>query len=160
MTDARKILEEYVATGKVMQLATVGGDGAPVVCNLWFASAFDPDRLWFISRPARVHCVNLRAEPRVAGAVLAIELEELGQDVTGVTFQGVARELPVTGIEEQIAAYTARWPRATRAIDPARMLSGEAHHRVYQIDVTSWILFDEQRFDPNPRVPVEAHTAA
>lgn len=159
MADARKLLVDYAASGKVLQLATVAGDGAPVVCNLWYASAFDPDRLWFISRPAREHCANLRAEPRVAGAVLAIDLDELGQDVAGVSFTGLARELPTTGIDDQIGAYVRRWPRAARAIDPARLAAGETHHRVYEIEVTGWVLFDEVHFADQPRRVVVAQRA-
>ncbi len=108
MAETRDLLEEYIATGKAMQLATLRGDGAPVVCNLWYASAFRPDRLYFISRPAREHCVNLRTDPRVAGAILAIELAEVGQAVRRVSFTGAARELPTTGIEEQIRVYAGR----------------------------------------------------
>jgi uncharacterized protein YhbP (UPF0306 family) len=160
MGDARDVLEAYVTAGKVMQLATLTGQGAPVVCNLWYASAMDPDRLWFISRPAREHCANLRADARVAGAILAIELDELGQAVSGVSFTGLARELPTTGIDTQIQTYTSRWPRAARAVDPVRLAVGQTHHRMYQIDVTGWVLFDEANFPDQPRRAVAAHPPA
>ncbi len=74
MADVRELLEAYVHMGKVMQLATLDEHGDPYVNNLWFADAFSPDRLYFISRPTRVHCENVRQRGRVAGAVLAIEL--------------------------------------------------------------------------------------
>jgi uncharacterized protein YhbP (UPF0306 family) len=150
----RDLLEEYVAAGKVMQLATLDPDGAPVVCHLWYAHGFRPDRLWFISRPARAHCVNLRRDPRVAGTILAIELDAVGQAVRGVSFTGSARELPTTGVEEQIRAYAGRWPTAANAIDPARLAAGHTHHRIYQIDVTGWVLYDEEHFRSQPRQPV------
>ena len=158
MPDARTVLEEQVGTGKVMQLATIGSDGAPYVCNVWYASAFTPDRLWFISRPTRFHCANIRADGRVAGAILAIEIDALGQAVQGVSFKGVARELPTTGINEQIGQYVTRWPKAANAIDPGRLASGEAHHRVYEIAITDWVLFDEANFaaDPRREVPVRS----
>lgn len=159
MADARALLTEYVADGKALQLATLDPTGAPTVCNLWFASGFDPDRLWFISRPAREHCANLRRDPRVAGAVLAIELESLGQAVRGVSFTGAAAELPTSGIDDAIAAYAGRWPAAADAIDPGRLARGETHHRVYQIEVTSWILYDEANFRGDPRQPVPAGRA-
>ena len=154
--EPRDLLEEYVATGKAMQLATLRDDGAPVVCNLWYAYRFAPDRLWFISRPAREHCANLRRDPRVAGAILAIELSDVGQAVRGVSFTGEAVELPVTGIEEQIGHYAGRWPRAAAAIDPARMAAGQTHHRVYEVAVTGWVLYDEANFKGSPRQPVDA----
>ncbi|TQS45627.1 pyridoxamine 5'-phosphate oxidase family protein [Cryptosporangium phraense] len=153
MEDARTLLEDYVRSGKVIQLATLDATGAPVVCNLWFASEFGPDRIWFMSRPNREHCVNLRSDPRVAGAILAIELEGIEQDVRGVTFSGQARELPTTGIDEQIAGYTSRWPDA---IDPVAMAADPDGHHLYEITVSRWVLFDEQYYPDQPRQPVPA----
>jgi uncharacterized protein YhbP (UPF0306 family) len=156
MAEPRDLLEEYVAAGKALQLATLRGDGAPVVCNLWYAYGFAPDRFWFISRPGREHCANLRADARVAGAILAIELDEVGQAVRGVSLTGRAVELPTTGIDEQIAAYAGRWPRAAQAIDPQRLAAGQTHHRVYEIAVDEWVLYDEENFRGQPRQPVPA----
>jgi uncharacterized protein YhbP (UPF0306 family) len=155
VADLREMLADYVRAGKVMQLSTLDGDGAPYVSNLWFASAFDPDRLYFISRPNRAHCANIRLRDRVAGAILAIELHDLGQAVRGVTFTGTAEELPTLGIDDQIGVYVRRWPSAARAIDPHRLASGEAHHRLYEIRVTGWVLYDEENFRTDPRQPVD-----
>jgi len=153
----RQLLDEYVSQAKVMQLATTDTDGAPVVCNLWFASGLRPDRLWFISRENRVHCENLRDRPRVAGSVLDTVLDELGgTPVRGVTFTGTAQQLPTTGIDEQIEAYLSRWPKANNAIDPKRLASGETHHRVYEIAIDGWILYDEIGSPKSPRQPVPA----
>jgi Pyridoxamine 5'-phosphate oxidase len=157
--DARKLLEDYVRTGKVIQLATLDPTGAPVVCNLWFASAFAPDRIWFMSRPQREHCVNLRSDPRVAGAILAIELEGIEQDVRGVTFTGQARELPTVGIDEQIAGFAGRWPEVADAIEPAALAADLTPHRLYEITVSRWVLFDEQYYPDQPRQPVPAQRA-
>jgi uncharacterized protein YhbP (UPF0306 family) len=156
VAELRELLEAYVRTGKVMQLSTLDEQGAPYVNNLWFASAFRPDRLYFISRPNRVHCENVRARSRVAGAILAIELEGLGQAVRGVTFTGTAAELPTTGIDAQIGVYVGRWPEAAKAIDPARLAAGETHHRLYEVTVASWILYDEANFRADPRQSVDA----
>jgi uncharacterized protein YhbP (UPF0306 family) len=156
MGQPRDLLEEYVAAGKAVQLATLDSGGAPVVCNLWYAYDFAPDRLWFISRPVRRHCANLRADPRVGGAILAIELDEVGQAVRGVSFTGLARELPTTGIDEQIRTYAGRWPTAARAIDPERLAEGETHHRVYEVAVTGWVLYDEEHFREQPRQEIDA----
>ncbi|WP_018350197.1 pyridoxamine 5'-phosphate oxidase family protein [Longispora albida] len=154
MGDARQILEDYVSGAKVMQLATVTEDGSPVVCNVWFASTLSPDKLYFISRPAREHSANIRRDGRVAGSILDIELDELGQEVRGVTYTGTARELPATGVDTEIGVFAGRWPRAARAIDAARMAAGTNHHRIYEVTVTGWILFDEENFADQPRQPV------
>ncbi len=127
-----------------------------MVCNPWYAYGLARDRLWFISRPTHAHCVNLRRDPRVGGAILAIELDQVGQPVRGVSFTGTGRQLPTTGVEAQIAAYTGRWPTAANAIDPARLAAGQTHHRIYQIGIASWVLYDEQHFRADPRQPVPA----
>jgi uncharacterized protein YhbP (UPF0306 family) len=155
VADPRELLEDYVRNGKVMQLSTLDGHGDPYVNNLWFASTVNPDRLYFISRPDRLHCEYVRERPRVAGAILAIELTAPDQKVRGVTFTGTAVELPKVGIDAQIGVYSGRWPQTANAIDPVRMAAGETHHRVYEVRVLSWVLYDEENFKP-PRQPVQA----
>ncbi|GAA4904880.1 pyridoxamine 5'-phosphate oxidase [Stackebrandtia albiflava] len=156
MADARRMLEEYVSQAKVMQLATTAPTGHPAICHLWFASALRPDRLWFISRHDREHCANLRARPQVAGAVLNTTLDELGgTPVRGVTFTGTARQLPTTGVDVQVSAYLARWPKAVNAIDVERLAKEEVHHRIYEIAVDGWVLFDELESKP-PKQEVAA----
>ncbi len=71
-----------------------------------------------------------------------------------MTFTGHALELPVSGIDAQIEVYVNRWPEAAKAIDPVRMANGETHHRLYEINVHSWILYDEVNFRADPRQPV------
>lgn len=156
MSEARRVLADYLASAKVMQLATLDATGAPAACNLWFAWSLAPDRLYFISRPNRYHCENIRNDPRVAGALLAIALENPSQKVRGVAFTGQGRELPTTGIDDAIGVYAGRWPEVARAIDPQRLASGEAHHRVYEIAVTGWVLYDEENFSGSPRQEIPA----
>jgi uncharacterized protein YhbP (UPF0306 family) len=156
MADPRELLTAYVATGKVMQLSTLDDDGGPYVSNLWFASTFHPDRLSFISRPHRQHCRNIRLRQRVAGAILAIELDDPSQPVRGATFTGLATELPIHDIDPQIGVYVRRWPSAASAIDPVRMAAGQAHHRLYEIRVEGWVLYDEINFRGAPRQLVDA----
>jgi hypothetical protein len=76
--------------------------------------------------------------------------------VSGVTFTGTAVELPTTGIDQQITAYATRWPKAANAIDPGRLARGETHHRLYEIRVDNWILFDEEHFPNAPRTEIPA----
>ncbi len=157
MADLRELLRDYVRAGKAMQLATIDEHGHPYVNNLWFASSFAPDRLYFISRPTRLHSDNIRRRPRVAGAVLAIALDGLGQPVRGVTFTGTAAELATTGVDGPVGVYLSRWPAAGAAIDPQRLAAGQTHHRIYEIVVDGWVLYDEENFRADPRQPVDAH---
>jgi hypothetical protein len=151
MATAREVLELYVADGKVMQLATLRADGSPAVSNVWYDAHFGPDLLRFISRNDRHHSVDIRADERVAGGIVAIRLDALGQAVRGVTFTGTARELPTVGVDAEIGAFAGRWPAAATAIAPDTLAAGETPTRLYEVAVTEWVLFDEVNFPDQPR---------
>ncbi|WP_199565822.1 pyridoxamine 5'-phosphate oxidase family protein [Spongiactinospora rosea] len=151
----RELLEQYVASGKVMQVATVNEAGSPQVCTVWYQPEFRPDRLRWISRHDREHSRAIAANPQVAGAIVAIPLDALGQVVQGVSFHGRARELPVQGVEDEIQAFIARWPAAAAAFEA--MATGGAT-RLYEVAVDAWVLFDEEHF-PAPGNPRQSITA-
>lgn len=156
MPNERAILEQYVHAGKLMQLASLGSDGAPAVCNVWYDAHFTPDVLRFISRYDRQHSQNIRVDSRVAGGIIAMTLEELGQTARGVTFTGSARELPTCGIEREIAAFVARWPHAEAALNPGKLARGELATRLYEVTIGRWVLFDEENFPKQPRQVIKA----
>lgn len=156
MPNARELLEQYVSNGKLMQLATLGSDGSPAVCNVWYDFSFAPDALRFISRNDRHHSVNVRRDERIAGSIIAIDLEGLGQTVRGVTYTGRCRELPITGIEQQVAQFLQRWPAAIGAIEPEKLARNATASRLYEVVVQEWVLFDEQHFPNQPRQVIEA----
>jgi uncharacterized protein YhbP (UPF0306 family) len=155
---SRDILEDYVSGGQLMQVATLTSpDTVPGLCSVWYDAHFGPDLVRFISRHDRQHSRAIRADPRVAGAIVAIPLTGLGQVARGVTFTGRAHELPLLGIDQQISDFCRRWPKAHPAIDPAKLAAGETSSRLYEIGVTEWVLFDEQNFPQQPRQIIPAH---
>jgi hypothetical protein len=156
MPNERALLEHYVRAGKLMQLASLNSDGSPVVCNVWYDAHFAPDVLRFISRYNRQHSQNVRIDGRVGGSIIALTLEGLGQTVRGVTFIGVARELPTCGVDGEVAAFVARWPRAEAALHPGKLAYGETPTRLYEVAVAEWVLFDEANFPEQPRRVIEA----
>ena len=156
MPNERALLEHYVQAGKLMQLASLNSDGSPAVCNVWYDAHFAPDVLRFISRYNRQRSQNIRIDGRVAGSIIAVPLEGLGQTVRGATFTGVARELPTCGIDREVAAFVARWPRAEAALHPEKLAHGEIPTRLYEVTVAEWVLFDEANFPEQPRRIIEA----
>lgn len=158
MPTERELLEEYVAAGSLMQVATLDAGGRPEVCNVWYDPHLgDRDVLRFISRHDRNHSGNIRIRPDVAGSIVAIALEGLGQTVArAVTFKGTARQLPTDGVDAEANAFLARWPAAHDAIDPGRLARGDTPSRLYEITVTEWVLFDEANFPDQPRRPIPA----
>lgn len=160
MASARHLLEEYVRSGKLMQVATLTSDGSPAVCNVWYDAHFQPDVLRFISRHDRHHSEHIRNDARVAGSIIAIPLDALGQQVRGVTFTGRARELPCLGIDAEIDLFTRRWPASTAALNPDALARAETPIRLYDISVNEWVLFDEANFPEEPRKVIAGVAAA
>ena len=156
--NARMILEEYVCSGMLMQLATLCDDGSPSICNVWYSALFRPDRMYFISRHDRVHSANISRDGRVAGSIIAIPLTGLGQTARGVTFDGIACELGANA-EGEIEAFLQRWPRARNVVTAERIARDETPSRLYRIQVTSWVLFDEENFPESPRQSFPAISA-
>lgn len=155
METARNLLEEYVSSGKLMQVATVSDTGHPGLCHVWYYAQFRPDRLYFISRRDRAHSANIRRDERVAGGVVAIPLTGLGQKVRGVTFTGRAAEFGAE-VRDQLEAFLARWPNARKTITTERVARDDTPSRLYEIRVDEWVLFDEQAFPDSPRRTISA----
>lgn len=154
MPAERALVEEYVAAGKLMQVATVGRDGGPAVCSVWYEAAFRPDKLTFLSQRDRHHSENIRNHGRVAGAIVDIELQGAGQQVRGVSFKGHAIEITVgehTLGAEALGRYLRRWPIMELAVESGALDPGETQACFYQIDVYEWVLFDQVNYPDDPR---------
>ncbi|MEV4098140.1 pyridoxamine 5'-phosphate oxidase family protein [Streptosporangium saharense] len=151
MTTARVLLQEYVASGSLMQVATLTDEGDPQVCSVWYDPHFAPDVLRWISRHDRAHSQAITKDTRVAGAIVAIPLDGLGQTVRGVSFTGQARQLPTEGIDREITDFVTRWPAAAGALDREKLAAGHTPTRLYEVAVTEWVLFDEENFPDQPR---------
>lgn len=141
----RKILEAYVASGTLMQVATISRSGDPAVCHVWYDYSFRPDRLRFMSRNDRDHSQNIRLNGRTAGGIVAIELTGLGQSVRGLTFKGTASELSPAECDDEAASFIRRWPAAESS------LTRTSSSRLYEVRVSEWVLFDEENFPSEPR---------
>lgn len=146
----RQLLTKYVTTGKLMQVASIDADGMPMLCHVWYAATFSPDRLYFISRHDRDHSVNIRANSQVSGGIVAIELTGLGQKVQGVTFKGTATQLPIENLDASLALFHDRWPAARNIINSVNLVNGETPSRLYEIRISEWRLFDDKNFPSDP----------
>jgi uncharacterized protein YhbP (UPF0306 family) len=155
MTSERKLLEDYVASGTLMQVATISEMCDPSVCNVWYHAEFYPDRLYFLSPRDCEHSANIRANGRVAGSIVSIPLTGLGQKVRGVSFKGVAWELE-SGAQEEVRSFLSRWPRAQETISAEDLAYATAPSRLYEIIVREWVLFDEENYPQSPRRPILA----
>jgi Pyridoxamine 5'-phosphate oxidase len=152
----RDLLISEVQAGRLMQVATLDPSGQPLLCHVWYAATFAPDRLLFISRATREHSTHIRTDARTAGAIVAEVPAALGATVRGVTFTGTATELPPVGIDIQIATFLHRWPQAEGHLTTQALQEATPPGRLYEIAVTTWVLFDEEHYPDQPRRPLPA----
>ncbi|MBC7836929.1 pyridoxamine 5'-phosphate oxidase family protein [Acetobacteraceae bacterium] len=143
--DLRKLIEEYLAESKLMQLAT-SKNNQPWVCNVYFA--FDESlNLYWISRPNRRHSGELRENEKVAGTI--VHSPDPKNPGRGIQFQGIAKE--ITDKEEMRVAmkfYAERYGMSPERVEA--LISGADGHLPYKITPTKYVLFDELNFPDNP----------
>lgn len=137
----------------MMQLATCV-DGQPWCCTLYFAHD-NQHNLYFVSLDTTRHVVELKKNPKVAGAVALPHT--YGEMVHGVQFEGVAREIAdPEELRTCAEAYAERFNRYTLAND---ILNGIIPSKLYQIKPTSFVLFDQAHYPDNPRQTWELNPA-
>jgi uncharacterized protein YhbP (UPF0306 family) len=148
--DETVLLREYISAGKLMQVASQDPDNKPWLFHVWYAQNSQLE-LIFASNVARLHSNYIKNSPSVAGGIIAIDLEGLGQKVRGVTFVGDAHECAGQELEEAHETYAARWPNAQELFPLAKIKSGGSPMRMYKITPTQFILFDEDNYRDQPK---------
>ena len=85
----RKLIDQYLERATIMQVAS-SHDDQPWVCSVYFAHDNSLNLYW-ISLPTRRHSQEIEMNEKVAGTIVIPHT--FGDDVRGLQFQGVAREL-------------------------------------------------------------------
>lgn len=147
---ASKVLRAHLTEGKLMQLATVSPQGIPWLCHVWYAVDEDLD-LIFTSKATRRHSGEIRASGRVAGGIVGIPLEGLGQKVQGVTFEGEATETSGQSLRRAYSTYATRWPQFAHMVALADIEAEVGESRLYRIRPSTYVVFDELAFPGEPR---------
>ncbi len=134
-------VKEFVAKGKLMQLATCS-DEQPWVINCWYT--FDDDfNFYFISGTIRRHTKELIKNPKVAFTITPhYPLDKLGQRVQGVSFEGIAEEVSGFGLTDAFDNFTSKWELATKHISIANIKNGVGS-KLYKIRATKLTWIDE-----------------
>ena len=149
-SSAREAILRQVHCGKLLQLATQTAHG-PRLCQVWYAAEPDGSRLFFISRVDRHHSRDLEVDDRVAGAIVAMDLDGPGQAIQGVTLTGAARRAQSHEVADVHAAYLAKWPRARANWPLDRVAAETSLVQMYVVRVIEYVLFDEINFRGDPR---------
>lgn len=145
--DLRKLIQEYLEKARLMQVST-SKDNKPWTCSVYFA--YDEDlNLYWISLPTTRHSQELRENEHVAGTIVLPHTP--GEDVRGLQFEGVAKEITTTdkGFEHALLTYAKRM--GMKEERQKEITNGTDGHAVYMIDPTSFVLFDTLNFPNNPR---------
>lgn len=109
----------------------------PWVCEVHFA--YDDDlNLYFVSTPARRHSQEIAANPNVAGNI--VTQHDLGEAVRGVYFEGAAKQLADADENGPVfKLYDQRFDKGAWLKQEFQSATG---HRLYQITVSNFYLFD------------------
>lgn len=147
--DAEKLIQKYLRTKHVMQLATVR-EGQPWCCNVHYW-ADDDANLYWISTEARRHSQEIRDDQRVAAAI-AVQTDEevVGTPVIGIQVEGDAETIDdpneVKRILRQYFDYHNKPEQLYEDI-----LSGKNPYNLYRLKPRLYVLFDVQNFPDDPR---------
>jgi uncharacterized protein YhbP (UPF0306 family) len=144
------LLHEYLREGKLMQIATTDGADSVWLAHCWYA-VDDQLRLIFLSREDRVHSQHILRGSGVAGGIIAIDLEGLGQKIRGVTFAGKAELASDDVLDEAYETYSARWPQVQQMVTPNEIRARRTPNRIWRVRPTTYVLFDEVNFPDEPR---------
>ncbi|MDX6269288.1 MAG: hypothetical protein QOD28_511 [Acidobacteriota bacterium] len=146
----RELVLEYLRSGKVLHLASLSND-TMWMCHVWYAVGGGPEEIIFTSNKSRRHSRDIRNNSVVAGGVVAIDLEELGQKVRGLSFEGRAEETTGDAMERAYNLYAKRWPQVKKMFTAKQIRSDATDMRMYRVQLTRVVLFDEVNFPDNPR---------
>jgi uncharacterized protein YhbP (UPF0306 family) len=146
---ALKHVVDFLEKGKLMQVATAK-DNQPWIINCWYT--FDKDfNFYFISGTQRRHILELLENSKVACTITPhYILEELGQKVQGLHFEGVAEEVSGFGLTDVFNNFTAKWKIAKNHISIDKIKQGIGS-KLYCVKATKLVWFDEVNFPDNPR---------
>ena len=144
--DLKKLIKDYLAEAKMMQLAT-SIDDQPWICNVWFAADDDMNIYWFSSTTRR-HSKEVLKNNKVAAAMVMAQTP--ADTPRGLQLQGLAEELSdKEDIEKAISVYK------DRIFDMEtinELMEDDARpHKFYKIKPTQFVLFDMVNFPENSR---------
>lgn len=143
--DVKKLIEEYLAEARLLQVATMVND-QPWVCTVYFAH--DPQlNLYWLSKPNRRHSKELAKNPHAAGAIVLPHTP--GDKVRGLQLQGTVEEITEPAkLHREFKHYGERF----KTMDELpKIISGENKHHLYKLKPTLIVLFDEVNFPDQPR---------
>jgi ribonuclease HI/uncharacterized protein YhbP (UPF0306 family) len=141
---AEEYVDEFLALGTVMQLAT-SRENVPWISTVYFV-ADDERNIYWLSLPGRRHSEEVVDNPRVAVAI-AIKQD---MPVIGIQAEGLVAIVDDAAIVEKIlASYVKKYDGAGKEFHQ-RFVEGKNKHQLYKLTPSSMVLFDEVHFNAGP----------
>jgi uncharacterized protein YhbP (UPF0306 family) len=150
----KKTVNEYLQSGKLLHLATSVNSTA-WLCHVWYGVHEKDRSIVYTSNRLRRHSQEISINSKVAGGVVSMDLEGLGQKVRGLSFEGTAIEAVESDLENAYESYASRWPQVRNMFSIQDIRSKKVDMRMYVLNFTKMVLFDEVNFPSSPRQELE-----
>ncbi len=145
--NVEEIIRESIPKVNVMQFASCTNN-QPWVCNLHYVSDDDLNLYW-LSTPERRHSKELEINPRASAVIMVHENTKAQDYVVGISIEGQAKKVDWHKYEDIIEKYRKKHGSSKPFLDA--VVSGENPHKVYVLEPTKFVLFDNKDFPEKPR---------
>lgn len=147
--DVEQAIRQYLPNVLHMSLATCA-DNRPWVCEVHFV--YDDDlNLYFHSKLARRHSMEIAQNPNVAGSI--VEQHPLDMKPRGLYFEGTVSVYEA--IHENGPIYNLFRERLGLSPDILREQLKTAESKFYKITVSDWYVFDARESSPSQKYHLE-----
>jgi ribonuclease HI len=141
---AEEYIDEFLALGQVMQLAT-SNDNNPWISTVYYVADSERNIYW-LSLPERRHSKEVVNNPQVA---IAIAIKQ-DLPVIGIQAAGSVEIVSNSAVVETIlASYVKKYDGAGKEFHQ-RFVDGKNKHQLYKLTPDLLALFDEVHFKENP----------
>ena len=134
-----ELLQQYLNDNKLMQLATLGENGQPWLCSVYFVHDEDNNIYWTSARSKRRHSREIKNDSRVAVTIVQDPVNKQALQITGV-----ASEVSLEDAERVDKLYSAKYGDKNRLEEVlADLPEGRAFWKVEPTTISFW---DEVNF--------------
>ena len=139
----RELLKEYFTENKLMQLATLGEDGNPWLCNVYFVTDENNNIYWTSAR-MRQHSREIHNNPNVAVTIVHDPENKQALQITGQ-----ASEVTLEDAERVDDLYSRKFGQKDRLTEiKADLPEGRAYWVIKPERIFFW---DEVNFPDSPK---------
>lgn len=138
--DPKQQIQRCLQEGKIMQVASVSGEGRPWVCTVYFVSD-DSGKLYWLSLPTERHSQELEAHGHAAVAIAY----KTDKPVIGVQGEGtVSRVEDAETVKRVMEPYVKKYDSGHQFYD--NFVQQANQHHMYAFTPERFQLFDEVNF--------------